>query len=291
MPIVTILTPTYNRADKLHKLYYSLRNQRSRDFEWMIVDDGSEDDTENIIDSFILDADFPIHYLKKNNGGKHTAVNYGVQYIHTDLTMIVDSDDWLLPNAILEIKKAYDHYPQQNIGSYTFLRQHTDGTSIVALEQGAVIANYIDFRIRGKRPGDMAEVFKTAVLNEYPFPEFTGEHFLSEDVGWIEIAKHYDSVYVDEAIYVCEYLTNGLSANDKKMKFASPLGSMLRGKQLMYKQCGLMANVKGAIIYNCYKRNVRVPIPDSLRLDKHEKILQIFTMPLGVFFHKKWSSV
>ena len=133
----------------------------------------------------------------------------------------------------------------------------------------------------------MAEVFMTQILRQYPFPEFAGEKFISEDVAWIEIGKSFDTVYINKPIYICEYLDGGLTANDKPMKFASPLGSMLRGKQLMFRQCGLMANIKGAIIYNCYAHVNQTN--DKISLDSYfEKILVMLTKPFGRLFLIKW---
>lgn len=287
MPLVTILTPTYNRAELLYKLYNSLCQQNCKDFEWLVIDDGSIDDTKAVVNDFIAHAPFTVRFIRKANGGKHTAVNCGVKYVETELVMIVDSDDWLLPDAVAHIKSAYNQYQQENIGTFTFLRQYPDGTAIVSINKRQIVANYIAFRIRGRRFGDMAEVFKTDILKKYPFPEFEGERFISEDVAWIEMAKKYDSVYFDQKSYVCEYLPDGLTVNDKEMKFSSPLGSMMRGKQLMYKKCGLIANIKGAIIYNCYKTKITC-IPDILKLDRRECFLQIITYPLGKLFYKKW---
>ena len=290
MAIVTIITPTYNRANTLENLYKSLLNQTNTNFEWLIVDDGSTDETESIVSSFIKENKIKIRFVKKPNGGKHTAVNYGVKFIDTPLTMIVDSDDKLLENAVAEIEKTYKKYKGNNkVGSFTFLKVYSNGESVVPIEEDEFVANYITYRIKGSRPGDMAEVFKTCVLKEYPFPEFENERFLSEDVCWIEIAKKYDTVFVNKAVYECEYLEGGLTANDKPMKFASPLGSMMRGKQLMSKECGLKVNIKGAIIYNCYKKSVKSDIPDSLRFKGINKLIQIITLPFGFVFFKKWN--
>ena len=108
MSDITILTPTYNREKLLHKLYKSLCNQKDKDFEWIVVDDGSNDNTDEYIETIQKKADFPIRYYKKNNGGKHTALNYGCQYVKTKLVFIVDSDDTLTDDAILTIQRIYE---------------------------------------------------------------------------------------------------------------------------------------------------------------------------------------
>lgn len=285
-PLLTILTPTYNRGHLLRNLYSSLLKQTNMNFEWMIVDDGSGDDTEAVVRNFLTQNPFKIIYLRKENGGKHTALNYGISRIETKLTIIVDSDDTLLPEAIKEIDIYYRKYGiKKKIATWSFLKCYSDGRPIVELEKKEFVANYIKYRIKGNRPGDMAEVFRTKVLKTYPFPEYPGEKFLSEDVVWIEIGKKYDCVYINKAIYQCEYLEGGLTANDKPMKFASPKGSMMRGKQLMSKECGFKSNVKGSIIYGCYKKICG----DKLSLSTREKLLCLLTKPLATFYFRKWN--
>lgn len=288
MSLITFLTPTFNRGYCIERLFDSLKKMDG-DFDWLIVDDGSIDDTEEIVKEIINKADFKVYYYKKNNGGKHTAVNFGMKYVKSPLTMIVDSDDILLPNAYAEIERVYKKYSNDNtIGEYAFLRCFPDGQSIVALEKGEFIANYIEYRIKGNRPGDMAEVFLTKALKENPFPVFENEKFISEDICWIEIGKKYNSVFININIYQCEYLENGLTNNDKKLKFNSPNGSMFRGIQLMSKQCGIIANLKGAIIYDCYKIEAHKCIvhPNSLR----EKIMVFLMKPFGAYYNKKWKN-
>ena len=103
--MITVFTPTYNRGNLLNRLYQSLCKQKNKEFEWVIVDDGSTDETSSVI-KMIQDKhaceNFPIHYYKKENGGKHTAVNMGVQKAHGDLFFIADSDD-ILPSEALQV--------------------------------------------------------------------------------------------------------------------------------------------------------------------------------------------
>lgn len=286
MEKLTILTPSFNRSKLLINLYESLQQQTYKKFLWLVVDDGSKDDTEATVLNFMEKSSFRIKFLKKQNGGKHTALNYGIKNIDTELTMIVDSDDTLSADAVESILDIHEkYYYNAQIASYAFLRCNKNGTPLVPIESQEFIDNYIRYRIKGNRPGDMAEVFKTDILKAYPFPEFAGEKFLSEDVVWIEIGKKYDTVYVNKPVYVCEYLDDGLTANDKPMKFASPLGSMMRGKQLMSRECGIKANVKGAIIYNCYKMESH----KKLQIDSYwNKFLIIATKFIGIIFYMRW---
>ena len=105
--MLTILTPTYNRAEELKRLGGSLLAQTSKDFEWLVIDDGSSDETAAVVNDFSSQASFPVRYVKKDNGGKHTAINLGVSMISSGLTFIVDSDDWLTEDAVSTILGAY----------------------------------------------------------------------------------------------------------------------------------------------------------------------------------------
>ena len=287
---LTIITPTYNRADLLVHLYGSLKSQTNKQFCWMIVDDGSTDDTFDIVSRLKGNSSFEIIYLQKTNGGKHTALNFGIKEINTELTLIVDSDDTLTEDAVQIILDVHERYKTQDrISSYTFLKGTDAKTPIIPIERDEFVENYIVYRIKNNRPGDMAEVYKTKYLKQFPFPEFAGEKFISEDVVWIEIGKVSDAVYLNKVIYICKYLPDGLTANDKPMKFASPLGSMLRGKRLMSKECGFRENIRGAIIYSCYKKEVGKDLPHLLVLeDIRDRLLLLLVAPFAIYFNRKW---
>lgn len=292
MPIVTVLTPTYNRAECLTNLFNSLMSQNSYDFVWMIVDDGSNDNTKEIVHTFISHAKFQINYLYKENGGKHTAINVGMAKIKTPLVIIVDSDDILLPAGIEKIILYNNKYKEYSgVCGFSFLRTTGNGEPILKLPKQEFIESHIECRIKHRLKGDMAEVFYSDVLQKYPFPEFRGEKFLSEDIVWIEMGEKYKLVFINQPIYQCEYLSTGLTANDKKMKFMSPYGSMLRGLALMSPRCGLLSWLRGAIIYTCYRQEIdcRCELPKNLRLNSLRcKIFTLLLKPAGYFFNWYW---
>lgn len=125
---LTILTPTYNRANRLFSLFDSLESQSIKDFEWLVVDDGSSDNTQNLISTFAKKSSFPIRYIKKENGGKHTALNTGIRLINSELTFIVDSDDYLVPYAVEFCLKYHLLYRKKSgICGYSYLRLFPNG--------------------------------------------------------------------------------------------------------------------------------------------------------------------
>lgn len=290
MKKLTVITPTYNRAELLKNLYQSLEQQNNKDFIWLIVDDGSSDHTKEVVSEIMNKASFHIDYVWKENGGKHTALNVGIKKINTELTMIVDSDDQLLPSAVSEIYRVHRKYSNNDeIGVYSFLKCYSNGKPVVSLEKEEFVDSYVKYRIKENRPGDMAEVFKTFVLKKIVFPEYQGERFLSEDVVWIQIGLKFKYAFINKSIYQCDYLEGGLTANDKPMKFASPRGSMLRGKMLMSKECGIIQNLKGAIIYDCYRRKLTdAYLDENLKLDLRERTMCIFCKPISFYFFVRW---
>lgn len=294
--LITVLTPTYDRGEELKSLFASLQAQTRFNFEWLVVDDGSRDDTRRLVAAFARQAAFPVRYIHQENGGKHTALNRGIPAVSTELTFIVDSDDTVTPDGMEVIESYYNKYREDaSVGVLSFLRCSRQNGVILKMPQDECIGTYVSERVRADRPGDMAEVFRTAALAAFPFPQFAGERFLSEDVVWIPMGLAYKSVFINREIYCFDYLPDGLTRNDKKHKFASPLGSMLRGKMLMKRECGLKANVRGAILYNCYRHAADVAhraIPEQVVLQTaREKMLSFFMWLPGWIFYRKWRPV
>ena len=205
MSNITVLTPAYNRGKLLQKLYKSLCDQDCKDFEWLIVDDGSSDGTEDYVKKMKETADFPISYYKKENGGKHTALNYAYQFIQTPLTFIVDSDDFLTADAISYVDSIYEKYKEeQDVCGFSFLRGKPGGgyLSTSGVPQDGMKESYVDCRINRSIGGDMAEVWYTHCLKEYPFPKFTGEKFLVEDILCDRMSEKYKMRFFNIVIYI-----------------------------------------------------------------------------------------
>lgn len=214
--LVSIITPTYNRANLLPNLYESLCKQTDFSFEWVVVDDGSTDNTKEVVSEF-RPENFKINYLIKPNGGKHTALNYGIKHCNGILTFIVDSDDTLTLDSIETIKKYYYKYKENNtLCGFSFLRQYPDGElNITSGHEDEYIGSYNQVRVYEQRIGDMAEVYYTDILKRYPFPEFEKEKFLGEDIVWMEIGGGYNLVFINKPIYIGNYLVGGLTKNRK----------------------------------------------------------------------------
>lgn len=288
---VTVLTPTFNRGGGLQSLWDSLQKQTVKDFEWLVVDDGSTDGTKDLITQLQEKSDFPIRYIYKNNGGKHTALNVGIQTICSELVFIVDSDDCVTDDAVESILKIHKKYrSQNNICGYAFLRAFPDGkVNGKKFDVDEKIGSYIDVRVNGDDTGaDKAEVFKTHCLKEFPFPEYPNEKFLGEDLVWVRMARKYEMVHINKAIYVGNYLEDGLTNNRRKHNIASPIGCMHRAEEFMESDLKTRYRIKGGLQYIVYGRFAGVKVVDLIRKSRH-KVLATVCTPGGLFLHSRWS--
>lgn len=274
MKSITILTPTYNRAAYLPRLFESLKAQTNRDFLWLVVDDGSEDDTENLIASYGQQG-VELRYIRQENGGKHTALNRGIAEIQSELTFIVDSDDYLPENAVETVPAYHEKYRgTPGLCGYSFLRCHGDGRVNTAyFPSDELIGSYAQVRINGGIGGDKAEVFYTEILKKYPFPVFSGEKFMPEDTVWMQMSGPYQMVHMNKNIYYCDYLEGGLTNTGRRMKVHSPRGMILRSKVYLDDPAIRMkVKVKMMLLYQVYGRFAGLSARE-LRRDTGEKAL------------------
>lgn len=229
----SVFTPTYNRGYIIEQLYHSLQNQSFKDFEWIVVDDGSTDNTESIFQKISEENNsFPVRYIKTQNGGKHSAINVGVANAQGELFFIVDSDDRLPLNSLERIdyyEKTIPVSEKCHFAGVCGQRGYFNGGSV-----GTTIENTQTFDITSLErnenmvSGDKAEVFYTSIMKKFPFPAFQNEKFLTECVVWNRIAyKGYKLRFFNEVVYLCEYLPDGLTANIEKTYLKCPNGWFL----------------------------------------------------------------
>ena len=287
---ITVLTPAYNRARLLPRLYESLQKQNYADFEWVIVDDGSTDDTKSVVQGFVDDCPFPIHYYYKENGGKHTAVNLGVKKAKGELVFIADSDDMLTPEALQTVAEEYAQVAEDNsFCGVCGLDCDLSGKIIGSgLKQEWIDANAVQLRTRYGVTGDLKEVFKTSVLKEFPFPEIPGERFCPEALVWNRIARKYKLRYFNRPIYQVEYQVEGLTSNIVRIRMQSPIASMMTYAEMVGLDIPWRQKMKAAINYYRFKAclsakhagEVGCSIP-ALSPSWH------WTKPLGLLMHIK----
>lgn len=294
MKTVTVLTPTYNREKLLEKLYKSLINQTCKDFLWYIVDDGSEDETENFVKLLQKENKITIIYKKKINGGKHTALNQGILEINTELTFIVDSDDWLPANAIENIVKVHNQYKgEDNLCGYSFLRFYPDGKINTAyFPKNGNIDTYVNVRVNGNIGGDKAEVFYTEKLKQFPFPVYQNEKFLPEDLVWVKMSGPYRMVHINECIYISDYLEGGLTKSGRRMKLHSPLGMMARSEvYLQDPEVNWKTKVKMMLLYQIYGKTAGIKTSELKAKIERKGLFDIcmpFSKVVGFWWRQKY---
>lgn len=248
--MITIFTPTYNRAYIITKLYESLCKQINKNFEWLIVDDGSTDNTEALIKGFIAENRIIIKYIKQPNRGKHIAINTGVKVAKGDLFFIVDSDDYLTFDAVDWLLSQWAEVKDNpKFVGVSGIRINVDGAKIGGGGNFETIdADTIDIRNKYHIEGDLAEAWRTYSLRKYPFPDTQGERFCSEGLIWRRVSKGHFVRFVCKGIYICEYLGDGLTNNVVKIRVDSPINSGLNyAEYIKYSNVSFKEKVLGAI--------------------------------------------
>lgn len=251
-PFITILTPTYNRASLLPRLFDSLLRQTNKDFEWIVVDDGSTDDTREVVANLKekCDGAFPMGYVYKANGGKHMAINIGAERARGELLFIADSDDLLTDDALETVANSWhDISDDKSFAGIAGLDITMDTREVIGsgLPQEHIDCNAIDIRYRHHVTGDMKEVFRTEVLREFPFPEFAGERFCPEQLVWFRMARRYRLRYINKPIYIADYQPDGITAGITRARMRNPSASMLTYAELTECPVPFLVKVKAAI--------------------------------------------
>lgn len=229
---ITIFTPTYNRAYILTKLYNSLKNQMYKNFVWLIVDDGSSDETKNLVQRFQDENQIEIRYVFQENKGKHFAVNNGLRNTETEFFAVVDSDDYLAENALEEMELLSNKIKNENqIAGFTFIRF---SEKIVFDKEKYGKKEWL---VSGRAeydwefPGEMGYCFKTKIHQQFFFPEFEGEKFCSESLIYRRIERKYKILFTDKVLAFGDYLDDGLMNNYYQLLLRNPKGSLLNIKE------------------------------------------------------------
>ncbi|MBO1512368.1 glycosyltransferase family A protein [Metabacillus bambusae] len=274
---ITVFTPTYNRGYTIEKLYRSLQQQTFTDFEWLVIDDGSMDSTEELFKEWFDEKNsFVIRYYKVENGGKHRAINKATDIAKGELFFIVDSDDYLVQDALESIIK-WEHNLENN-ESYCGISGNK-GQNKLDYIGTTFDGEYIDAtsleRNKFNITGDKAEVFYTNILKKYKFDEIEGEKFITEATVWDRMAHDgYKIRWFNETIYICDYLEDGLTKNMKEIFSKNPKGTAVYIKQqIKYYNCNLKAKFS---YYNLYYEFVK----DRLGINQVANYLEIKTLTL-----------
>lgn len=226
MKLITIFTPSYNRAYILPQLYESLVRQTFRNFEWVVVDDGSSDDTEELVSGWIEDQKIKIIYKKQENQGKHIAINTGVSIASGELFFIVDSDDYLTDDAVEKVTTFWNNRKAEAdiSGIISYRKFHDERLVGTSLPKEVYRCKLRDTGSKYGSTGDKVVIYRTDVLRAHPYPKFEGEKFLGESFVFNQIDEHYDMLVLDDRLYYFAYQSDGLSQDFRKLYRNNPNG-------------------------------------------------------------------
>ncbi|OPZ85770.1 MAG: GalNAc(5)-diNAcBac-PP-undecaprenol beta-1,3-glucosyltransferase [Firmicutes bacterium ADurb.Bin419] len=270
---MTVFTPTYNRGNLLGRLYKSLRQQDDKNFIWLIVDDGSTDNTKTVIRNFVSDGILSIEYLRQENKGKYVAHNTGVKKCTTELFVCVDSDDTLLPNAISTTKSMWAKFKDDQNVCGIVSPKFINGESRLMFnppEKSSLSGLYNS----GNLCGETMLVFRTSVIKRFLFPEIEGEHFMSESVVYERIDNQYKLVVFNKYLYVGEYQDSGLTRNIARIHWQNPYTTFIMYKTTAAYQKNYIKAIKACGAYLAWKEyrqierdyNINKRIPFLVRI-------------------------
>ena len=219
---LSIFTRTYNRASYLPRLFDSLNQQSSLDFEWILVDDGSDDNTAQIVREMESEAAFPMTFISQRNQGKHVAYNTALDHIRGDFFTCVDSDDYLVDSAVEDIKSFISR--NTTVQGWAGVLAKKFATS---LKTGTARGRLFDLYASGMVAGDTMLIYKSEIARRYRFPVFNGEKFCPEYIIYDQIdCFEGDLLIFDKLLYLGDYLEGGLSKTMPRLIASCPAGSL-----------------------------------------------------------------
>ncbi len=247
--LFSILTATYNRGHTLPKVYESLKNQDfdASHYEWLIMDDGSSDNTVELVKEWMHEADFSIRYFKQENGGHHRALNGIIPEALGEFSLILDSDDTLIANALTRYLAIWHSIPEDKREGFAGVSAQCQSETGVnlggALPEDVFDSNNVEIAYIHKLGGDRKGFIRTDIQKQYLYLEFEGEKFISDSVVWHRIGQRYQTRYVNEVLCLTDYLEDGQTFHTQKL---------------------LCRNAQGASAY--YQFLLDAPTPFSLKV-------------------------
>lgn len=282
---ITIFTPTYNRAKLLSRCYESMKRQTNKNFIWMIIDDGSSDNTKEVVEVWKKETkDFEIRYYYKENGGLHTAYNEAIRHINTDLSVCIDSDDFMPDDGVEKILAFWNAYGSDKYAGIVGLDYDLNNQIIGDPLPNQKSINLIDLLI-GKYPiinGDRTNVVRTELYKKYaPMKSFSGEKNFNPHYMHLQISQEYDFLVLNENLRYVEYQPDGMTRSTFKQYLNSPNSFVeTRKLYLSFSNASLKFKVRQSIhlVSSC------ILAGNAWRAVKESpcKVITFISIPLGV---------
>ena len=287
---LAIFTPTYNRCTELEKLYESLCNQSNKKFDWFIIDDGSEDNTKSVVNTWIEEKKIDIHYFYKENGGKHTAFNYALGKVDKFLNVCIDSDDTVAEYMVERILRDFE-----------FIK---DNTSIIGLAYPNAYGR-IEFKVEKNSKGkvvnvwnisseikgikEAVRVFKPRSLENFRFPEIKGENFFPVEFLFTQISEKGKLLYFPYPLVYGDYQNDGITKNIGNNMLNNHQGYFLsQNKVYDYVKKNRVRNrlkLNGKIVSQLMALNMALKRPLFMEIPK--SLFRIPAIPFSIFYYFK----
>lgn len=251
MATLTIFTPAYNRAYTLHKCYESLKRQTSDDFVWLIIDDGSTDNTKELVEKWIDEDRVPIRYHYQKNQGMHGAHNTAYSLIETELNVCIDSDDYLTDQAVENIVSFWKKNKCKNLAGIAALDGLSE-TKVLGDEFPEEVreSTYWDIYHKYHLRGDKKLIYRTDLIKENPYPIFEGEKYVGLAYKYAKLDDNYQLALLNEIVCIVEYMEDGSSRNMLRQYRNNPRGfKFIRLEDMRNPRASIKFKFKSCIHY------------------------------------------
>ena len=284
----TIFTPTFNRKELLEKLYKSLQKQTYKDFEWLIVDDGSADGTKEKVEEFLSEKKLDIKYYFKENGGKQRAYNFATDKANGELFICLDSDDEYVENGLETILKYWKKYEKNSdIAGMGYLSTYPNREVIgSSFPEKEMISTQFDIYNKYSVKGDKGLMFRTEIIKKYKFPVFDDEKFITEAVVYNRICEKYKMAYVNEKIEIKEYQEDGLTAKYNNLLLQNPKGQALYHNEINSQKLSFNQKVLNNAVYYKFCRAAGYKFGKIFKENKN-KLFLIFALGIAEYMWQK----
>lgn len=283
--LFTIFIPTYNRAKVLARALESVQQQTFRNFDVVIIDDGSTDDTEQLVSTWIQASGIPTTYVKQENQGRHVAHNTALHYLTGELMVLLDSDDLLEPDALDTLARQWHSIADKSrYAGVEGMAKHLDGeVEGDFFPRDPLDCSFREMRLRYRIRGDKRGAIRSDILKRFPYPVFAGERHIKPSIVFNLISREYIFRYINDIIEVKEHQPGGLSDNRFRLRMRNPKGF----RECYRQEINLYDDNRQpkAILHN-YINYIRYSLHAGLPLarlvkDVRSPWLTLFILPLG----------
>ncbi|WP_026694372.1 glycosyltransferase family 2 protein [Peribacillus kribbensis] len=284
MKLLTIFTPTFNRAYCLHKCYESLLRQTDRNFIWLIIDDGSTDGTKELVKKWIREENLEIHYIWQENQGMHGAHNTAYNNILTELNICIDSDDYMPDDAVEAIISFWKKHGSERVSGFVGLDAYNNGQIVGStLPENLISSTLFDLYNKHGVKGDKKIVYRTELTKHFPYPIFKGENYVGLAYKYYKLDQDYELLLLNKVLCCVEYLPDGSSHNMLRQYKRNPKGFSFYRRELMkLPSAGHIFKYRQAVHYvssSLFDKNI------WFLKESPNKFFTLVAIPLGITLH------